>query len=680
MNQAQTRYFLALLLAVLFLPIEPAPGLPDDLAFASNQRVDERWLSLVGQLSGDISAVTLDGTRAYAGMGATLLLLDVSQRATPRLLGRSAVLPAPIRALAAARAPTSAAPQNNTPASYLYLLAGYRLHVMDVRNPSQMASIGSYRLPDPVEDLVVISTAMASGTRVLAYVAAGDHGLAILDATDPAQISEIGYYDTPGHAWRVAIDSETISEQTFAYVTDEISYLHILDVSNPIHPALVSTYTGYADSLRAGGVAVSLGRAYVGSEGGFAVLDTHDPTQPQQLTYINLHGGFVTRLRRQGDYLFAFGFLGFVSYYRIPEATAPRYWYFDTHGEPWDIATAPPLPGQEIPLVYAASGSRGMQMIAWADPTHPVLLGEYDLPGQAYGVTTMRAGEEVFVFLTDRDHHLHIIDATNVRQPLSHALYDSNGVAWNVALTGDVAYVAAGDKSLRMVDVHERARPQELGSFSPSDSFIRDVAITGNYGYATDRMHGRLFVLGVADPARPIALSIFETPGGAYAVTAVENLIYLADGVAGLRIVDVSKPDSPFEAGSWQTPGVAVEVAVSGTLAFVAGREEGLHIVDVHDPARPQLVATYDTPGLVWGVAVEGAWVYLADGPAGVRVLDVTDPTRPREVAAYATPGYAWNVAVAGDQVYVAAEGGGLVILRHAVLLPLYLPLVRQGG
>ena len=61
-----------------------------------------------------------------------------------------------------------------------------------------------------------------------------------------------------------------------------------------------------------------------------------------------------------------------------------------------------------------------------------------------------------------------------------------------------------------------------------------------------------------------------------------------------------------------------------------------------------------------------------------MRLLDVSDPARPREVAAYVTPGYAWNVAVAGDQVYVAAESGGLVILRHAVLRPRYLPLVQQ--
>ena len=55
----------------------------------------------------------------------------------------------------------------------------------------------------------------------------------------------------------------------------------------------------------------------------------------------------------------------------------------------------------------------------------------------------------------------------------------------------------------------------------------------------------------------------------------------------------------------------------------------------------------------------------------------MSDPAQPREAAAYVTPGYAWNVAVAGEQVVVAAESGGLVILRHAVLQPLYLPLVR---
>ncbi|MBK9232031.1 MAG: hypothetical protein IPO15_14575 [Anaerolineae bacterium] len=58
-----------------------------------------------------------------------------------------------------------------------------------------------------------------------------------------------------------------------------------------------------------------------------------------------------------------------------------------------------------------------------------------------------------------------------------------------------------------------------------------------------------------------------------------------------------------------------------------------------------------------------------------MRLLDVSDPARPRRLQPVT-----WlrlECGGGGDQVYVAAESGGLVILRHVVLQPLYLPLVR---
>ncbi|MFZ1465988.1 MAG: hypothetical protein WAV60_18235, partial [Anaerolineae bacterium] len=367
-----------------------------------------------------------------------------------------------------------------------------------------------------------------------------------------------------------------------------------------------------------------------------------------------------------------------------PQRPLVSWRYYDTLGEAGEVALAM-LPGQETPLAFVACGSRGLQVISGADPTAPMRVGWFNLPGRAYGVSlasqsVCEAGSctpQVLAYVADHDGSMHIVNVSQPDQPAQMAAYDSTGMAWNVTLDEQIAYVAAGPKGMRIVDVQDPGQPWELSFFQPYDTFIRDVAIAGRYAYAADRMHGRLYSLDMSDPVHPAEIGLFDSPGGAYAVTAVDNLVYLADGAAGLRIVDVSKPDSPFEVGSWQSPGVAVEVAVSGTLAYVAGREEGLHIVDVSNPAQPQLVATYDTPGLVWGVAVDGTSVYLADGPAGVRLLDVSNPARPRAAAAYVTPGYAWNVAVAGDQVYVAAESGGLVILRHAMLQLQYLPLVR---
>ncbi|MGB3216933.1 MAG: hypothetical protein WBD79_05990, partial [Anaerolineae bacterium] len=633
-------------LLFFLLLIEPAPA-PDML-------LDQHRLILVGQLVGDVSAIVLDGVRAYVGLGTALLVLDVSQPAVPLLVGRSAALPAPITALALAQSAAPATHQDAPSAPYLYLLASCRIHVMDVRDPSQPVSIGSYRLPDHAEDLTVTITGTGAAQRVYAYVAAGEHGLSIVDMTDPTHLVEVGGYDTPGYAWRVAIDTETNSEHPLAYIADQMNFLYILDVSNPTHPAQIGVYSGYAGSLAAGGVAAVPGYVFLGDSSGFKVLDTRDPTQPQLRFSVVLEGGFVTKIRIRSDYLLAFSQSGSLSLHSTADPRFSRYAHFDTYGEPLDVAAAPPLPGQEIPLAYVASGSRGLQVVSWADPTHPVRHAEYDLPGNAYGVAVAMTPDGAVAYVTDRDRSLHIIDVTTANQPLARAVYEGGDVTWNVALAGHYAYVAAGVSGMHIIDVVEPDHPIAVGLYNPTlfnpEAFIRDVVVSGHYAYVTDRAYGALRIVDIADPRHPLGVGLFDSPGGAYAVAAAPDspLVYLADGAAGLRIVDVSKPDSPFEVGSWQTPVVAVEVAISGTLAFVAGREEGLHIVDVSNPAQPQLVTTYDTPGLVWGVAVEGAWVYLADGPAGVRLLDVSDPARPRETAAYVTPGYAWNVVVAG--------------------------------
>jgi hypothetical protein len=48
------------------------------------------------------------------------------------------------------------------------------------------------------------------------------------------------------------------------------------------------------------------------------------------------------------------------------------------------------------------------------------------------------------------------------------------------------------------------------------------------------------------------------------------NHAFLADGGAGLRVVDVSDPTEPREVGFYDTPGSACGVAVSGNNAYLA--------------------------------------------------------------------------------------------------------------
>jgi hypothetical protein len=57
----------------------------------------------------------------------------------------------------------------------------------------------------------------------------------------------------------------------------------------------------------------------------------------------------------------------------------------------------------------------------------------------------------------------------------------------------------------------------------------------------------------------------------------------VADGGAGLRVVDVSDPSNPKEVGSYETPGYATGMAVAGDYAYVTDEGAGLHVVDVSD-------------------------------------------------------------------------------------------------
>jgi hypothetical protein len=141
--------------------------------------------------------------------------------------------------------------------------------------------------------------------------------------------------------------------------------------------------------------------------------------------------------------------------------------------------------------------------------------------------------------------------------------------------------------------------------------------------------------------------------------------VYVADGEAGLRVVDVSDPAHPVEIGFYDSGEFFQAVAISGSYVYVADGVVGLRVVDVSDPAHPVEVGFYNTPGGAEGVAVSGADAYVVYADAGLHVVTVSDPAHPVEIGFYDSPGAASDVAVSGEYVYVADGQGGLLILRH---------------
>ena len=251
-----------------------------------------------------------------------------------------------------------------------------------------------------------------------------------------------------------------------------------------------------------------------------------------------------------------------------------------------------------------------------------------------------------------------------------------DGSTYAVAVLGNYAYIGVGPR-LVILHISNPALPTFVGQTDILPDVLQDIVMTEDYAYVADGNAG-LRVVNISTPSNPTEMGDYDTPGYAYGVAVTGGYAYVADGNAGLRVVNISTPSNPTEVGAYDTPGYAYGVAVAGGYAYVADGSAGLRVVNVSTPSNPTEVGDYDTPGYAYGVAVTGGYAYVADGNAGLRVVNISTPSNPTEVGFYDTQGWApQDVAVAGDYVYVTDDGGaGLFILRY-LAYRIHMPLIQ---
>lgn len=172
-----------------------------------------------------------------------------------------------------------------------------------------------------------------------------------------------------------------------------------------------------------------------------------------------------------------------------------------------------------------------------------------------------------------------------------------------------------------------------------------------------------LRVIDVSSATAPTNVMAFDTPGFAYDVQVAGSLAFVADGPGGLRVLDLSDPEAVSEVGVYLAPDAEVRgVALAGPYAYVAAGKRGLVVLDIQDPQAPREVGRVEMPNRPRTVRVAGSLAYVG-ALNWVRAIDISSPTAPREIAATKVPSYAEDVSVSGGTAYVAAYDAGLLLL-----------------
>lgn len=196
--------------------------------------------------------------------------------------------------------------------------------------------------------------------------------------------------------------------------------------------------------------------------------------------------------------------------------------------------------------------------------------------------------------------------------------------AISLDVENDHLVFVSGEK-LTLADISDRKNPILLDEVKLDAA---DVVISAGIIYVASRQQGvqlyRITVEGklahLGGVAPPWPMSQFAT---ALKLDLVGDVAYLANGQAGLQLIDVQNPRHPHIISSIDLPGFTYGVKVAGDRVYAISRFSGLQVLDVSNPKQPALLVNISLHGLSQGVQPAAGMLYLANGRKGVAVIPV---------------------------------------------------------
>jgi hypothetical protein len=469
------------------------------------------------------------------------------------------------------------------------------------------------------------------------YFAEGPR-LVIVDASDPASPVEVGR-SAPLES---AIQAVAVADG-YAYVALDLYGLAILSLADLTHPAVVGRLVSRDAIL---GVCVEGDRALVAERyQGVSVVSLADRTQPQRTGTLVLPGR-ATGVALVGDIAYvAAGDQG-LRLVSLVDPTAPvELGACTTLASAFAVAV-------DGDMAYVADEVRGLVAVSVADPARPEEVGAVELP-QAVSV----AIKGTLAYVVDRVEGLQLVSVADPAAPVVVDTLRFDDGARALALSGELAFVAAWSSGLRIVLSAADVALTEIAAVD-SASYGFAVLAAEDVVYLLDSARG-VRVISVEDPAAPRQLAVFPADG-ALCLDRSGTHLFLGIGTA-LVVVDVTDPSAPTDVARLELPGRVRDLKVAGEVVVAAIDSAGLAVVSVSDPTAPKLVGSLALPGYAYGVDVFESVAYVAAWTSGLRIVAIDDPAHPAEIGSLATEGAARSV-VAGPFVYVCEQSAVTVV------------------
>lgn len=372
-----------------------------------------------------------------------------------------------------------------------YIINSSGLQIWDVVNPNSPSYVGALQKSIYGSKLTV--------SEGYAYIANHSGGLSIIDIGDGTAPVEVGSYDV------LNITFDAFIRGNYAYLAHVDDGMLVIDLSDLSNPTLIGQYDTPGSTSD---VKVSGNYAYIADlMGGLRIADISDPGNPAEVGVLDSVN--VSKLTVSGNYAYIAN-------------------YIDPNDPYW------------------------IGVVDISNPANPVLKGSIQMPERVSELAV--SGN--YLFVAANDDGIRVIDVSNPDTPVEVTVFAAPDVL-DIFIQGNYAYFAAADwdGGFGILNISDPENPSLESLYNPFGWFHPfDVYVVGNYAYVGEPAGVEtIYLFDISDPSNPIELDAFDPPGDLFEIFAVDSLVYISDGEAGLQILENLLYSVPGGGVTWQS-------------------------------------------------------------------------------------------------------------------------------
>ena len=283
---------------------------------------------------------------------------------------------------------------------------------------------------------------------------------------------------------------------------------------------------------------------------------------------------------------------------------------------------------------------------------------------------------------------------------------------WTSDTMPDVVTDALGSRtqpSMFPIDLTPGTQLEPMTQIHLASDYTDIVMSDTDVAYLYAASNWGLEIFSLAEPMKPIRIGEIATLGQARSVVVDDGTAYVADGAAGVHVIDITVPTAPKVLKTLGGFTDARKVQVADGNLYVLDRDRGMLVYNqdhIRNTQTPRPRRFFRTGGTPINVVIHDDTVYLSDDRHGVYILepspfgnfdfrsvvpilaaayeiaetadaayayvasgnltlvDITDIQNPETGFRLNTPGFATGIQLRNDTVYLTDQQAGLHIIN----------------